>query len=108
MSASAITVEPLNPVVGAELRGLDLRQDLSDDDIRAIKAALDKHGVIFFRDQDITPEQHLAFGRRFGELHVHPAVRGKPREEWTEIMPVHADATTARVARGARRTADRG
>ena len=35
MSASAITVKPLNPVVGAELHGFDLRQDLSDDDIRA-------------------------------------------------------------------------
>lgn len=96
--SSAITIKPLNPVVGAELHGLDLRQNLSDDDIRAIKAALDRYGVIFFRDQDITPEQHLAFGRRFGELHVHPSVRGKPREQWTEIMPVHADATTARVA----------
>ena len=80
---SAITIKPLNPVVGAELHGLDLRQELSDDDIRAIKAALDRHGVVFFRDQDITPEQHLAFGLRFGELHVHPSVRGKPREQWT-------------------------
>ena len=95
---SAITIKPLNPVVGAELHGLDLRQALPEDDIRAIKAALDRHQVIFFRDQDITPEQHLAFGRRFGELHVHPSVRGKPREQWTEIMPVHADATTARIA----------
>jgi taurine dioxygenase len=95
---SAITITPLNPVVGAELHGLDLRQELAEEDIRAIKAALDRHQVIFFRDQDITPEQHLAFGRRFGELHVHPSVRGKPREQWTEIMPVHADAATARVA----------
>jgi taurine dioxygenase len=95
---SAITITPLNPVVGAELHGLDLRQELPEEDIRAIKAALDRHQVVFFRDQDLTPEQHLAFGRRFGELHVHPSVRGKPREQWTEIMPVHADATTARVA----------
>jgi len=29
--------------------------------------------VIFFRNQHISPEQHLAFGRRFGELHIHPA-----------------------------------
>ncbi len=53
---------------------------------------------MFFRDQDLSPEQHLAFGRRFGELHVHPSVRGKPREQWSEIMPVHADANTARIA----------
>lgn len=98
MPANVIEIKPLNPVVGAELHGLDLREDLPDETIRAIKDALDRYQVVFFRDQEITPEQHLAFGRRFGELHVHPAVRGKPREQWTEIMPVHADANTARVA----------
>lgn len=95
---TAITIMPLNPVIGAELHGLDLRQALPDEDVRAIKDALDRYQVVFFRDQDITPEQHLAFGRRFGELHVHPSVRGKPREQWSEIMPVHADANTARIA----------
>jgi taurine dioxygenase len=94
----SLTIEPLNPVIGAELHGLDLREELPDHDIRAIKEALDRYQVVFFRDQDITPEQQLAFGRRFGELHVHPSVRGKPREQWPELMPVHADATTARVA----------
>jgi taurine dioxygenase len=94
----SLTIEPLNPVIGAELHGLDLREELPDHDIRAIKEALDRYQVVFFRDQDITPEQQLAFGRRFGELHVHPSVRGKPREQWSELMPVHADATTARVA----------
>jgi taurine dioxygenase len=95
---SAIKIEPLNPVIGAELHGLDLRQELADDDVRAIKQALDRYQVVFFRDQDLSAEQQLAFGRRFGELHVHPSVRGKPREEWSEIMPVHADAGTARIA----------
>jgi taurine dioxygenase len=95
---SAITIRPLNPVVGAELHGLDLKQELPEHDIRAIKEALDRYQVVFFRDQDLSPEQHLAFGRRFGELHVHPSVRGKPREQWSEIMPVHADANTARIA----------
>ena len=96
--SGSIIIRPLNPVIGAELHGLDLREDLRDSEIAAIKAALDRHGVVFFRDQDITPEQHLEFGRRFGELHVHPSVRGKPREQWSEIMPVHADAGTARIA----------
>jgi taurine dioxygenase len=95
---STITIAPLNPVVGAELYGLDLRQELAESDVHAIKDALDRYQVLFFRDQDLTPEQHLAFGRRFGELHVHPSVRGKPRDQWTEIMPVHADAHTARIA----------
>lgn len=95
--STSISVHPLNPVVGAELRGVDLRERLTDDEVAAVKAALDAHGVVFFRDQDITPEQHLAFGRRFGELHVHPSVRGKPRDEWSELLAVHADASTARV-----------
>lgn len=95
---TSITIKPLNPVVGAEVHGLDLRQELPEEDIRAVKNALDRHQVLFFRDQDISAEQHLAFGRRFGELHVHPSVRGKPRDQWSEIMPVHADANTARIA----------
>jgi taurine dioxygenase len=94
---SAITIKPLNPVIGAELHGLDLRQELSEEDVRAIKEALDQYQVVFFRDQDLSAAQHLAFGRRFGELHVHPSVRGKPRDQWSEIMPVHADANTARI-----------
>jgi taurine dioxygenase len=95
---NTITIKPLNPVIGAELHGLDLRQELPEEDIRAVKAALDRYQVVFFRDQDLSAEQHLAFGRRFGELHVHPSVRGKPRDQWPEIMPVHADANTARIA----------
>ena len=96
--AGSIVIRPLNPVIGAELHGLDLRERLADGDIAAVKAALDRNGVVFLRDQDITAEQQLEFGRRFGELHVHPSVRGKPREQWSEIMPVHADAGTARIA----------
>ncbi len=95
---STITIKPLNPVIGAELHGLDLREELPEEDIRAVKEALDRYQVVFFRDQDLSPEQHLAFGRRFGELHVHPSVRGKPRDQWSEIMPVHAHANTARIA----------
>ena len=93
----SISIRPLNPVVGAELDGFDLREELSDEAVRTIKDALDTYQVVFFRDQDITPEQHLAFGRRFGELHVHPSVRGKPRSEWSELLAVHADANTERI-----------
>jgi taurine dioxygenase len=93
----SISIEPLNPVIGAEIDGLDLGGALSEEDIRLVQDALNEHQVVFFRDQDITPEQHLAFARRFGELHVHPSVRTKPRAEWTEILPVHADDTTQRV-----------
>jgi taurine dioxygenase len=93
-----VSIRPLNPVLGAEVSGIDLRDDLSQVTIDFIQQTLDEYQVVFFRDQEITAEQQLAFGRRFGELHVHPVVRGKPRSQWTEIMPVHADATTARIA----------
>jgi taurine dioxygenase len=85
-------------VLGAEVSGIDLRDELPQATIDFIQQTLDEYQVVFFRDQDITAEQQLAFGRRFGELHVHPVVRGKPRSQWTQIMPVHADATTARIA----------
>jgi len=53
--------------------------------------------VLFFRDQRMTPEQQKAFGRRFGELHLHPAwprlLEGHP-----EIMEIYADASTKRIA----------
>jgi len=94
----AIAVEPLSPVIGAMLRGVDLRGPLDDDVIAGIRDALNRHQVVFFRDQALTPEEQLTLGRRFGELHVHPTVRGKPRAEWTELLPVYADAATQRIA----------
>ena len=93
-----ISILPMNPVIGAQLQGIDLCGELTDETIDTIRDALNRYQVVFFRDQGMTSEQHLALGRRFGELHVHPVVRGKPRSEWTEIMPVHADAATARIA----------
>ena len=53
---------------------MDLRQPLDDETYGEIKRALLENLLVFFRDQDITPEQQIAFGRRFGELHVHPFI----------------------------------
>ena len=77
---NSIDIRPMNPVIGAEIFGIDLCGDLSDDDIDVIRDALNVHQVLFFRDQPLTNEQHLAFGRRFGELHVHPNTRGLRRK----------------------------
>jgi taurine dioxygenase len=54
------------------------------------------HLVVFFRDQEMTPEQHKAFGRRFGELHIHPAAPAP--EGHPEILLIHADENSKRVA----------
>lgn len=69
-----IDVIPRQPTIGAEIRGVDLSHPVSDATIRAIDDALMKHKVIYLRDQDITPEQHLDFGRRFGDVTTHPFV----------------------------------
>lgn len=71
-TSDKIRVAPLTPGIGAEIEGIELGGALSDDDIAEVYAALLTHKVIFFRDQDITQEQHIAFARRFGELEVHP------------------------------------
>jgi taurine dioxygenase len=68
-----ITVDKLTPVIGAEIAGIDLSQPLSDSQLDELHRALAENLVIFFRDQALTPEQHLALGRLFGDLHLHPA-----------------------------------
>lgn len=66
-------VTPLTPAIGAEISGVDLSQDQDEAVIAEIRAALLAHKVVFFRDQHITPAQHIAFARCFGTLEVHPA-----------------------------------
>jgi len=95
MSYQHIDVEPLTPTIGAVVQGVDLKEPVPDSVFAEIERAWMEHLVLFFRDQAITPEQHLAFGRRFGELHVHPAApyaNGNP-----ELMQIHADAESTRV-----------
>jgi taurine dioxygenase len=67
-----LKVTRITGVIGAEIGGVDLRMPLDDSTFAALRAALDRHLVLFFRDQDITPAQHLAFARRFGTISVAP------------------------------------
>ncbi|MGK0170611.1 MAG: taurine dioxygenase [Gammaproteobacteria bacterium] len=76
MDYQTIDVTPIGPAIGAEIHGLDLSQALSQTTVTEIRAALLEHLVIFIRDQDITPAEHLAFARYFGELSIYPFVRG--------------------------------
>lgn len=59
-------VEPYTPTIGAVVHGLDLRQPLDEATQTELRHALAQHEVLFFRDQDLTPEQHVAFTRTFG------------------------------------------
>lgn len=73
MKYDLIHVRPLNPVIGAEIHGVDLSKPLGDAAFREIEAALLKHLVIFFRDQELDPESHTRFAGQFGELEPpHP------------------------------------
>lgn len=80
----------MSGVLGAEVSGVDLA-DLSDETFGAIHQAFLDHHVVVFRDQDLSPEQQLAFGKRFGELDTHPFV--EMNREYPEVLDVvtHAD-----------------
>jgi len=67
----------MSPAIGAELIGADLTKP-TDTLVSEVRAALLRYKVVFFRDQDITRAQHLAFARKFGELEIHPAT---PKEQ---------------------------
>ncbi len=71
MRNARIEVVPTGPVVGAEIRGLDLAAPLGEAEVATIRQALFERGVVFFRDQDITPAQHIAFAERFAPINVN-------------------------------------
>ena len=90
-----IGVEKLTPIIGAEISGVDLARTLSNRTLDELHRALAENLVIFFRDQHITPQQHLSFGRLFGELHVHPAAPHEPGEP--ALMKIYADKNSPRA-----------
>jgi len=90
-----IVVDKLTPIIGAEIDGVDLSQALSNRVMDEIHRAFAENSVIFFRDQHMTPQQHLAFGRLFGELHRHPAAPHEPGEP--ELMIIHAEKDSPRA-----------
>jgi taurine dioxygenase len=74
MSAAALRFQPVAGSLGMIVQGVDLRAPLDDATYAALKEVLLENLVIFFRDQDLTPAEQVAFGRRFGELHIHPFI----------------------------------
>jgi taurine dioxygenase len=75
---TSFSVEPLAPAIGAEIGNIDLSAPLDEDQYLALRAALLKHKLLVFRDQDITAEQQVALARRFGELEIHPVFPHHP------------------------------
>jgi taurine dioxygenase len=78
MRNSRFDIRPSSPAVGAEILGVDLAQPLSAEETSDLRAALNEYGVIFFRDQELTPEQHIAFAERFAPINVNRFFRAVP------------------------------
>lgn len=91
--SSKLSVRPLQPYVGAEVGGVNLAEPLTAAIRDDIYAALLKYKVIFFRDQPLTREQHMALGSAFGELEAHPV---EPTPGYPLILQVKADGVIKR------------
>ncbi len=71
-----VDIHPVAGAIGAEISGVDLSRELPAEIVAGIRRALLDHLVVFFRDQDLTAAQFLAFARCFGEPIEYPFVRG--------------------------------
>jgi alpha-ketoglutarate-dependent taurine dioxygenase len=85
-AASPLTIHPLQPTIGAEIGGIDLRAPLSDELRDEIKRTILEYKVVFFRDQQLDRAQHAAFGGRFGPLYTPPYAKADPIEG---VVPLH-------------------
>ena len=93
MRNTQMEIRPISGALGAEILGVDFAAGVDDETFDRIRATFLAHGVIVIRDQDLTPEQHVAAARRFGEINVnrfftsvdgHPAiaeVRKEPHQK---------------------------
>ena len=68
---SEIIINPTSGSIGAEISGVDLSIDLSDTVFSEIRQTFIEHGLIFFRNQELTPEHHLRFAKRWGEININ-------------------------------------
>lgn len=99
MTYRHISLRPISGSLGAIVEGPDLSQPLAPEMYAEIKQALLEYLVIFFRDQEITPARQIAFGRLFGELHIHPfipSLAGHP--EVIHLKAHSGDQETLRLA----------
>ncbi|MFT5739351.1 MAG: alpha-ketoglutarate-dependent taurine dioxygenase, partial [Gammaproteobacteria bacterium] len=87
MSVQKLRIKPRSVHIGAFIEGVDLSQPLDDSVIAEIRQALLDYYVIFFRDQSITPEQHLAIAARFGEIEKpHPIFGGDETDARVNVI----------------------
>ncbi|CAM4287248.1 Alpha-ketoglutarate-dependent taurine dioxygenase [Comamonas aquatilis] len=88
---SSFTIDPITPIIGAEIGNIDLGVELDEETFKQLRATLVKHKVLVFREQDITPAAQVAFARRFGVLETHPVFPKHP--EHPELVVLGGDAS---------------
>lgn len=81
-----IEVSPIAGALGAEVTGVDLSEDQPDNVLGEVRQALLDNLVIVFRDQELTPEQQLRFARRWGDIHLHPFMKGM--DDYPEVLEI--------------------
>lgn len=89
MRNTRLQVQPIAGAVGAEITGVDLSRPLSGDQLSEIREAFGDHGVIFFRDQDLSPAQHVAFAENFGPITINKFF--KTVDGWPMIAEVRKE-----------------
>ncbi len=87
----AIQVTRVTPAIGALVEGLDLSQELAQQDIDRLGELLVQHQVLFFRDQPLTAQQQVRFAAQFGTLHVHPIYPVLPELPEILVLDTHKD-----------------
>ncbi|MPZ31571.1 MAG: taurine dioxygenase [Rhodospirillales bacterium] len=95
MGHNSIEVRKIAGALGAEVTGVDLSQPLDDDTYAAVRGAFVEHGVIFFRDQVLTPETHKRLSRCFGPFGETPFVKTMPGHP--EIIAVIKEASDVKT-----------
>jgi len=88
----ALSFEPIAGALGAEVSGIDLAKPLDPTTKKELHEGWLRHQVLFFRDQDITRDQHKAFARNFGELHIHPVLQQLRDQGHPEVIVLESDA----------------
>jgi taurine dioxygenase len=87
-------ITPISPVLGAEVRGVDLADGIDDATFAVLHGAFLDHGVLLFKDQTaMAADVQVAFARRLGPLHTHPAAPAEHDDPAVFLIRTHRDST---------------
>ena len=92
-----LEIIPITPLIGAEIKNIDLKDNLTEVNVKKLRSAFLEHSVLFFRDQNLSIDEQKIFGKYFGDLHIHPARDRNGIEGHPEILYINAGPDTSRV-----------